>query len=49
MEDTTGFLGWIGRILIMYIGYKLIDRLIRYPHLSGRGQKYIMVTGCDSG
>ncbi len=49
MVASVGLLGWIGWILLIYVGYKLLDRLLRYPYLSGRDERYIMVTGCDTG
>ena len=36
-------------ILILLILYKLLDRLIRIPYIGRYGERYIFVTGCDTG
>ena len=33
----------------MYVLYKLLDTLRRLPHISRYSDRYIIVTGCDSG
>ena len=35
--------------LVLYIVYKIIDRLIRIPSIGRHSDRYILVTGCDSG
>ena len=36
-------------IIILYILYKVLDRLVRWPLLGNRSSKYILITGCDTG
>ena len=35
--------------LILLILYKLLDRLIRIPYIGRYDERYIFVTGCDTG
>ena len=39
----------LGVIILLWIGYKLVDYLIRLPKIGGFGEKHIFITGCDSG
>jgi len=40
--------------LISYVGlpliiYKILDRLVRFPQIGNYSDRYILITGCDSG
>ena len=35
--------------LVIYILYKILDRLLRIPYVGKYEERYILVTGCDSG
>ena len=36
-------------VIILIVLYKLLDRLVRIPMIGGYNNRYILVTGCDSG
>ena len=38
-----------GGVILVYLGWKVLDTLMRVPYLGNLSQKYILVTGCDSG
>ena len=38
-----------GCLIVVYISYKLIDYLLRLPYVLGRFNRYIFITGCDTG
>lgn len=40
---------FVGIPILLFIAYKLIDRLIRWPTVGQFADRYILVTGCDSG
>ena len=42
-------LGLVGTRLAVYIVYKLIDRLLRLPTVGQYSDRYIVITGCDTG
>lgn len=40
---------FIGVLLAAWILYKILDRLIRIPKIGELSDRFILVTGCDSG
>ncbi|KAK2146689.1 hypothetical protein LSH36_589g02092 [Paralvinella palmiformis] len=46
MCSCLELLGWL---IAVYISYKLIDYLLRLPYVLGRFNRYILITGCDTG
>lgn len=36
-------------IVGVFVLYKLIDRLVRIPMIGGYADRYILITGCDTG
>ena len=49
MDCNTAIPWCLIHVIVGYIAYKLIDRLLQCPFLKGAEKKYIMVTGCDTG
>jgi retinol dehydrogenase-16 len=40
---------WLFAPLITFIVYKLLDRIIRIPSIGRYGDRYVLITGCDTG
>ena len=40
---------WVLWIAGLYVLYRVVDWLVRYPYISRPDQKYILITGCDTG
>ena len=38
-----------GVLVLLWLGWKLLDYLIRLPTVGDYNEKYIFITGCDSG
>ena len=36
-------------ILIIFILYKIIQRILKIPQISNLDSRYILITGCDTG
>ena len=36
-------------VLLVFIGYKLIQRILQIPQISNLDSRYILITGCDTG
>src|SRR6218665_1778098 len=36
-------------VIVFFVVYKLLDRLIRIPRIGNYSDRYILVTGCDTG
>ena len=36
-------------IFLAYLGYRILDRLVRIPRVGRYDDRYILVTGCDTG
>lgn len=36
-------------LVLAYIGYKLIKKLLKIPQISDLDSRYILITGCDTG
>jgi hypothetical protein len=47
--SCCGTLFCVGTLILIFVVYKLLDRLIRIPYVGNYADRYILVTGCDSG
>ena len=45
MEVTVALL----YVIAIYVVYKILDRIIRIPNIGDYKNRYILVTGCDTG
>lgn len=36
-------------ICLIFVVYKVLDRLIRWPHIPRRTSRCVLITGCDTG
>ena len=34
---------------LAYLVYRLVDYVLQLPYIGGRTDKYVLITGCDSG
>ena len=48
-KDKMSCLELLSWLIVVYISYKLIDYLLRLPYVLGRLNRYILITGCDTG
>jgi 11-cis-retinol dehydrogenase len=48
MEWCCSF-GWVGYFVFLIVTYKILDFLLRRPTVGEYADRYIVVTGCDSG
>lgn len=44
--SLTEFAYWA---VLLYVAYKILDRLVRVPKIGALSNRYILVTGCDTG
>jgi 11-cis-retinol dehydrogenase len=42
-------LGCIPTLILLFVIYKLLDYLLRLPTIGRYSERYILITGCDSG
>lgn len=40
---------FVGSLILVFVVYKLLDRLVRWPTVGKYNDRHILVTGCDSG
>jgi len=41
--------GFFGTLFLLFIIYKIIDRLLRLPTIGRNVDRYVLITGCDMG
>src|SRR6218665_1391834 len=41
--------GFVALIVTIFIVYKILDHIVRIPHVGNYKYRYILVTGCDTG
>ena len=44
-----GFLAIVICIVLIFLGYKIIAKLLYVPQISNVESRYVLITGCDSG